>query len=71
MCDINGDLLKSKMVLLGYTQKTLAEEIDVASVTLNYIFNNKNLPSLSVMRKLQKALQLTPEDISEIFFSGK
>lgn len=57
------------MVLNGHTQKTLAEKIGIAPVTLTYIFSGRNLPSLSVMRSLEKELELTPQDIKDIFFS--
>lgn len=69
MCGINVNLLKSKMVLKGHTQKTLAEKIGIAPVTLTYIFIGRNLPSLGVMRSLVKELKLTQKDISDIFFA--
>lgn len=69
MCRINGDLLRSKIALRGYNQKTVSEKIDISPQTLNYILSGKNLPSLTVMRSLEKELQLSPQDIKDIFFA--
>lgn len=68
---INGELLKSKMALLGYTQKSLAEEIGINTMTMTSMLNGKNLPSLNVMRKISTTLYLTPQEITEIFFFEK
>lgn len=68
MCEINGYLLKSKIALKGYNQKTISDKMGISPMTLNYILNGKNLPSLSVMRSLEKELQLSPQDIKDIFF---
>lgn len=57
------------MVLNGHNQKTLAEKIGIAPVTLTYIFIGRNLPSLGVMRSLVKELELTQKDIKDIFFT--
>lgn len=69
MCRINRDLLRSKIALRGYNQKTVSEKIDISPQTLNYILSGKNLPSLTVMRSLEKELQLSPQDIKDIFFA--
>lgn len=68
---INGELLKSKMALLRYTQKSLAEEIGINTMTMTSMLNGKNLPSLNVMRKISTTLHLTPQEITEIFFFEK
>lgn len=68
MCKINGDLLRSKIALKGYNQKTLSDKMEISPMTLNYILAGKNLPSLSVMRSIEKELDLTPQDLKDIFF---
>ena len=40
---------KSKMVLLGYTQRTLAEKFDVSERTLSRWVNGTDLPVIAIL----------------------
>lgn len=68
MCKIKASLLRSKIALKGFNQKTLSEKIGISPITLSNILAGKNLPSLSIMRSLEKELDLTPQDLKDIFF---
>ncbi|MCW6674925.1 helix-turn-helix transcriptional regulator [Aerococcaceae bacterium NML160702] len=69
--------VKEFRIARGWSQMTLAKEIDVARQTINLIENNKYNPSLDLCIKLAKVLQtdlnalfwemeeLNPKDIKE------
>lgn len=48
---------------LGYTQETLAEILGISTRHLQRIEKNENEPSLELLRKLIKILQIENEDI--------
>ncbi|MCW6652679.1 helix-turn-helix transcriptional regulator [Aerococcaceae bacterium NML210727] len=57
--------VKEFRIARGWSQMTLAKEIDVARQTINLIENNKYNPSLDLCIKLAKALQT---DLNALFW---
>ncbi|AMG63432.1 MAG: helix-turn-helix transcriptional regulator [Staphylococcus lugdunensis] len=66
---INTKLLKSKMALKDFNIKTLSAEIGVNRDTLSNVIHGKNRPSYSVINGIYFALELTPQEGRDIFFS--
>lgn len=67
---VNRNLLKSKIALVGYTQRKLAEKIAMPVPTLTQKINNL-LPFRTMeIGMIQKELNLTNDEVVEIFISG-
>lgn len=66
---INSNLLKSAMVKNNYTIKSLAKDINMSSVSLNYKINNKREFKSSEIKSLIRVLKLTMYETNDIFFN--
>lgn len=67
---MNTKLFKSVMVLNNDTNKTLAEYLEVSEQTVcNKINENGTEFRQGEIAKIQKRYNLTPEQISDIFFA--
>lgn len=60
-------LLKSKRILNDMTQEEIANEIGISSKSYNLKENGKNPFSLQEVTKISEVLNLTLEDINNIF----
>lgn len=67
MTDTNK--LKAKIVEKGYTITSLAKELKISKTTLSQKINNKIKFSQTDMRKITKKLDLTGNDVKEIFLN--
>ncbi len=68
---VNTRLLKSKIVLKGFNNTTLADNMNVSRSTITNVLNETTKPSYEVMQKFTDSLELTSMEASEIFFSKK
>jgi hypothetical protein len=66
----NKNLMKSKIALMGYTQKKLAEKIGMPVPTLTQKINNLLPFRTAEIDKIQKELNLTNDEVVEIFITG-
>lgn len=68
---MNGNLLKSKMVLYGDTQDDLANALDISRQNLNIKLNATNGAefSQSEIAKIKTRYSLTAQEVDEMFFS--
>lgn len=64
---MKGQLLKSKIVSKGFTQSTFAPLAKMTEANLSLVINGKSEVTLSTVRRIVKALDLTDEEIIEIF----
>ena len=69
MANVNGRLLESKMVLLGYDKTKLAEKTGINRNTIASVINGKQKPTYRVMDKIYQTLKLTPQEATDIFFN--
>ena len=60
-------VLKARMVLHGYTIKSLAAEIGCGEQNLAFKINGKRKFNQVEMARIMKALKLTPEELLVIF----
>lgn len=60
-------VLKARMVLHGYTIKSLAEEIGCGEQNLSMKINGKRKFNQVEIARIMKALKLTPEELLVIF----
>lgn len=60
-------VLKARMVLYGYTIKSLAAEIGCGEQNLSMKINGKRKFNQVEMARIMKALRLTPEELMSIF----
>lgn len=65
----NRNLLKSKLALVGMSEKKLAEAADISYAAYNKKIVGKVYFTVKDIFKIAKVLSLTGEDIVEIFFS--
>lgn len=65
----NSNKLKAKIAEAGLTMSELAKKINMSSATLCQKSNAKIKFSQEDIRKIDKELKLTPEEIKEIFLS--
>lgn len=70
-CLINSDELKGKIRSKGWTQIEFAEIIEMSYSTFNLSLNNKREFSHSEIYKISEKLNLTNEEIINIFFKQK
>ncbi len=66
---MNHLLLKSKRVLKGYTQKEVGTLLRITESTYSKKENNKLPFSVAEAYRLKSCLDLTNEDLIQIFFS--
>lgn len=66
----NKNLMKSKIALMGYTQKKLTEKIGMPVPTLTQKINNLLPFRTAEIDKIQKELNLTNDEVVEIFITG-
>ena len=64
---VNKNLLKSKLALNGYTQKALAEKIEMPVPTLTQKINNLLPFKTTEIGKIQSELKLSNDEVVEIF----
>lgn len=69
MANVNGRLLESKMVLLGFDKTKLAEKTGVNRNTIAAVISGKQKPTYRVMDKIYQTLKLTPQEATDIFFN--
>lgn len=65
----NTQLFKSYLVLRGITIQELSEMVDIPTSTLSNKINNKNDFKTSEVNAIAKKLDLTQEQIMEVFFA--
>lgn len=63
----NKNKLKAKIMEAGYTITSLAKSLNISKTTLSQKINNKIKFSQNNIREISKKLDLTPEEIQEIF----
>ena len=67
---INTNMLKSKMVLKGYTQRTLANDMNINKDTLNCKINGRSCFDTDQVTKLCELLDIEdPAEKCAIFLS--
>lgn len=64
-------LLKSKRVLNGFTQEQIATQIGINTKSYNLKENGKNRFSLEEVVKVSETLELTLEEVNDIFLHIK
>ena len=67
----NSNKLKAKIAEVGLTMAELAKNIKMSSATFSQKVNGKVRFSQEDIRKIDKELNLTPEEIKDIFFKLK
>ena len=67
---MNGNLLKSKRILMGITQKNLAKKLSISEKTYNQKEQGKNHFKPEEILNLSKELSLSSNDINAIFFDS-
>lgn len=65
----NALLLKSKIALRGITQKEIGQKLGVFDGALSLKINNKQPFTLSQVKELKNLLNLTSEEVVEIFLN--
>lgn len=65
----NTNLLKSKIALTGSTQKKLAKILNLSLGSLNQKIANKIIFKPSEIAKIQEVLNLTNDEVVEIFIN--
>ena len=68
---INSAKLKAKLVEMDLAQEAVAIQIGMSSATFNYKLNNKREFKASEIEKLISVLNLTPDEVSSIFFASQ
>lgn len=67
---VNTAKLKARILLEGYTQRTLAKETKIGITPLNAKINNKQVFRCDEVDKICLALNITePEEKCDIFFA--
>lgn len=66
----NKDLLKSKLALKGLSMKKLAEKMEMNYNTFQQKFLNRTPFRPQEIQKIQEILELTNDDVVEIFVKG-
>jgi transcriptional regulator with XRE-family HTH domain len=66
---ININEYKAARVRRGYTQKKLAEEIGISPAKLSMKENGRTKFTVKDIGNIAKALQLSADDITRIFFA--
>ena len=61
---------KSVMVLHGDTQRTLAEALEMAELTLSKKLNEKNEFTQSEIKAIKNRYNLTPDEVDAIFLTN-
>lgn len=67
---MNGNLLKSKRILLGITQKDLAKKLSVSEKTYNHKEQGKIHFKPGEIVKISKELSLSNKEVNQIFFDS-
>ncbi len=62
--------IKIAMINRGMNYKQLAAATGLSYASLMYLMNGQKKPNWSTIRKIQKALSLSPEEVGRIFFSN-
>lgn len=65
----NSVLLKSKIILKGYTLNSLAKELNKSKATLSQKINGKTKFSQLDIRNISRILELSADEIKEIFLN--
>ncbi|MBG9977780.1 helix-turn-helix transcriptional regulator [Ruoffia tabacinasalis] len=68
MKNVNGKLLKRLIILSGMSNRQLAKRIHITPNTLSNIILGNTYPSYVVIARLQVALEISIEDMIEVFF---
>lgn len=68
---INTNALKAALAFRGVTQKTVAELSGLSLPQFNQIINGNASANLSTVQKIAKALKLTNDEFSQIFYNQK
>lgn len=58
------------MVLHGDTQRTLAEALEIAELTLSKKLNEKNEFTQSEIKAIKNRYRLNPDEVDAIFFKA-
>ena len=66
---VNSKLLRSKMVLFGDTNESLADALNISRQSLSAKINNKSDFWQSEIKFIITRYELTPEEIEQIFFN--
>lgn len=65
----NSLKLRSVILEKGFTQDQIAEKLGISSTSLNYKINNKTEFKASEIKKLSEILELTQDQVNDIFFA--
>ncbi len=65
---MNINLLKSKIIENGYTQKSLANNMDMSVNTLNKKLLLQSSFTVGDVKKFKELLNLSVDDVNNIFF---
>lgn len=65
----NTTLLKSVMVLRGFTIKSLARVVGMSTSSMSYKINNHRDFSISEVAAIKEAMNLSASERDEIFFA--
>ena len=63
-------IFKSVMALHGDTQRSLAEALEIAELTLSKKLNEKNEFTQSEIKAIKNRYSLTPEEVDDIFLKN-
>lgn len=67
---MNSSLLKSRRVLYGITQKKIAKNIGISEKSYNHKEQGKMDFKLQEVKSISKNIELTMEEVNNIFFDG-
>ena len=70
MMEVNRELLNKRIKQSGKTRAELANEADLSINTVYNVTSGRTQPSYFATKSICRALQLTQEDIMNIFFCG-
>ncbi len=68
---MNINLLKSKIIENGFTQKSLSSAMGISVNTLNKKILLQSSFTVGDVRKLKEILKLSIEDVNNIFFNER
>lgn len=66
---VNTKLLKSHLMLKGYTMQKFAKKIGISRASLSYKVNNIREFTSSEILAIKKSLKLSDEQVTDIFLN--
>lgn len=68
---VNTKLLKSHLMLKGYTMQKFAKKIGISRASLSYKVNNIREFTSSEILAIKKSLKLSDEQVTDIFLNWR